>query len=261
MMFETISRLLPRGRAFRLSHGKSLTKLFGGIALGADYAKTFVDLVFFDRFAATTREIRALEREHGLPPASTEANARLHVTAERKRIRNLSPYALQQTLHDAGFGNCYVHECWDAEGVIRDPRLYVDVAWFGTKQMRPNSSPNVVRMRNRLDAAGVPMQQHVMNAMVARRQNIAHNQTLQPGFRITASSDEAEWPYYFYVGGQNFPEKAWIPDYRIDELWFWIMRCRDLGLIPIILVQPTEGSTPGTFGTWDLSTWDQSTWR
>jgi hypothetical protein len=260
-LFNTIKRLLPRGRAFRLTQGKSLTKMWSGIALGADSARTFVDLVFLDAFAETTRQVRRLEQEHGLPPAATEASARLRIAAERKRQRNLSPYALQKTLHDAGFTNLYVHECWDASGNLRDPRLYMDATWFGTKQMRPTSSPNVVRMRSRLNENGVPMQQHVMNVALTRRQNIAENETLQYRQRITPSSNPEDWEYYFYVGAQTFPQKAVIPDAQLDEVWFWIMRCRDLTLIPMLLVQPTSSGLPGTPSQWDAGKWDQFTWQ
>lgn len=254
--FETLQRLLPRGRAFKLSAGKSLTKLFRGIAAAADDAKEFVDAVYLDQFAATTREIRELEREHGLPPAATEADARLHVAAERKRVRNLSPYSLQKTLQDAGF-DVYVHECWTSSGVIRNPRPHIDVTRFGRHPMRSPASPSVVRMRGRTAVNGDPIAQYVMNT-AAPAQNVALNKTLQAQPVHRPSNAPADWVGYLYIGAATFPQKAVVPAARLDELWFWIMRCRPLHLIPVLLVTPTV-ETPSSF-QWDNTAWDGAVW-
>lgn len=255
-LFDTLQRLLPRGRAFQLSNNKSLTKLFRGIALAAEDAKAFVDSVYLDQFAATTREIRELEREHGLPPAVTEADARLHVAAERARVRNLSPYSLQKTLQDAGF-NVYVHECWNQYGAIRNPRLRVDVTRFGRHPMRSPSSPNVVQMRGRTDIDGNPIAQHVMNTE-APEQNVALNKTLQRQPIHRPSTNHDDWVGYFYIGAESFPAKAVVPAARLEELWFWVMRCRPLHLIPVLLVIPTA-ETPSEF-EWDDTAWDGTVW-
>lgn len=254
--FETLQRLLPRGRAFKLSAGKSLTKFFRGIGAAADDAKAFVDAVYLDQFAETTREIRELEREHGLPPAGTEADARLHVAAERKRVRNLSPYALQKTLQDAGF-SVYVHECWTSNGVIRNPRSYVDVPRFGRHPMRAPTAPSVVCMRGRTGADNNPIAQYVMNTE-APQQNVALNKTLQPQPVHRPSAQPQDWVGYFYIGGATFPQRAVVSEARLEELWFWVMRCRPLHLIPVLLVTPTP-DTPSTF-QWDGVVWDGTTW-
>ncbi len=255
-VFETLQRLLPRGRAFKLSAGKSLTKFFRGIAAAADDAKAFVDAVYLDQFAETTREIRELEREHGLPPAGTEADARLHVGAERKRVRNLSPYSLQKTLQDAGF-SVFVHECWTPSGVLRDPRPYVDVTRFGRHPMRSPSSPTVVRMRGRTGSNGYPITQYVMNTE-APQQNVALNKTLQrqPVHRVSPQAQD--WVGYFYIGAATFPQRAVVSEARLEELWFWVMRCRPLHLIPVLLVTPTP-DTPSSF-QWDGVAWDGVNW-
>ncbi len=255
-LFETLQRLLPRGRAFKLSEGKSLTKLARGIAAAAEDARAFVDAVYLDQFASTTREIRQLEREHGLPPAATEADARLHVAAERARIRNLSPYSLQKTLQDAGF-DVYVHECWTSFGALRNPRLRIDVTRFGRHPMRAPTAPNAVRMRGAADVDGNPIAQYVMNTE-APPQNVALNKTLQPEPVHRPSQTQDEWVGYFYIGGATFPQKAVVPASRLDELWFWVMRCRPLHLIPVLLVTPTV-ETPSSF-QWDNTAWDGAVW-
>jgi hypothetical protein len=255
-LFETLQRLLPRGRAFKLSNGKSLTKLVRGIAAAADDVKAFVDAVYLDQFAATTREIRELEREHGLPPAALESDARLHVAAERARIRNLSPYSLQKTLQDAGF-NVFVHECWSPGGVLRDPRAHVDAPKFGRHPMRSPLAPTVVCMRGRTDVDGDPITQYVMNTE-SERQNVALNKTLQPQPIHRVSSQSKDWVGYFYIGAEQFPRRAAMPEARLEELWFWVMRCRPLHLIPVLLVRPTA-ETPSDF-EWDDTAWDGTVW-
>jgi hypothetical protein len=259
-LFETLQRLLPRGRAFRLSVDKSLTKLLRGIAKAADDAKAFVDAVYLDQFAETTREIRELEREHGLPPAISVPIARLHVAAERKRVRNLSPYSLQKTLQDAGF-DVYVHECWSPSGLLRNPRPHIDAPRLGRHQMRSPSSPNVVRMRGRLDSTGALFSQYSMNTEHTP-QNVALNKTLQRQEIVVAPSNRDAWVGYFYIGAATFPQRAAVPESRLEELWFWVMRCRPLHLIPVLLVSPVpdSGPAPGD-GVWDVTKWDQSVWN
>jgi len=112
MFLRIFQHLLPNARAWRLTIDKKLRQFFQGLTgLGTDI-KEYVDLVWFDIFPQTTREIEAWEGQFGLPSTTlTTQERRDRLDAAWKALGGQSPFYIQSSLRNAGF-DVHVHEWW-----------------------------------------------------------------------------------------------------------------------------------------------------
>lgn len=246
---DVFKHLLPTGRAWRLTVQKNLRRFFEGLSGAPADAKDHIDDVYDDIGPDTTRELAAWEAQFGLPDTQlTEAQRRARLDATWKAQGGQDPRYIQDTLQAAGF-DVYVHEWWvpipgrptggsingDVTPVARDPFQYLwdgaaprqfvgcghDLAYCGGDLAFANSnnSPPGYPLVNKVPEAisQVIGSGHVQafcgGDFAAAAAEVASYRQKQ----YVIPADPTKYPYFLYIGGQNFPEQATVPLSRRDE--------------------------------------------
>lgn len=240
LFFRIFQHLLPRAEAWKITISKTLRKFFEGLAAGAPTeARNFVDLVYYDLFPETTRELEAWENEFGLTPSDNEVVRRLALAAEWRATGGQSPAYIEGVLQTAGFP-VYVHDWW-ASGppyVARDPRDYTEQPLIGTIQCEPLafSSQPQCKPNNMLGQAQC-------NRFLANETHYLVNKDLTHNAPPPVPDDPKFWPKFLYVGGQTFPDHATIPSERREEFERLILKLRPLDQWIVVLVDFPVGYT------------------
>lgn len=195
MLFLRICQhLLPTGEAWSTTVDKTLRRLFVGLSgVGAD-VKQFADDAYLDLFPETTRELAEWEQFFGLPPNSDEATARMALAAEWRSAGGQSKSYIEGVLHTAGF-NVWLHEWWDENDELRDPHDYTESSLLGTMQC---GEPWAL--------CGEP--DALANGFAVNDPNYFVNLNLSPLGQRPIPTDPAYWPFFIYVGGETFPDRA-----------------------------------------------------
>lgn len=233
-MFNTIRHLLPNAEAWRLTVNKQLRRFIQGLGGVGDDARSFADLVWFDIFPQTTREVSQWERQWGLLNTLTdEQERRDRLDATWKALGGQSPGYIQGTLQAAGF-NVYVHEWWVPGTTIpRDPNTYLSddpdyLTIDGAADMQDGDAlaqdggfagPSGYPLVNKLL---VPSQFTIGDGaadmqdggMIAMDGGILTSYHLK---QYAIPSNPAVYPYFLYIGGATFPDKATIDAARRNE--------------------------------------------
>lgn len=246
---DVFKHLLPTGRAWRLTTEKALRSFFDGLSAAPQDAREYIDDVYLDLNPKTTRELDAWEAQFALPASQlTEAGRRARLDATWKAQGGQSPRYIQDTLQAAGF-NVFVHEWWepnplhptggsvagDVVPVVRDPFQYLwdgvaprqfvgcghDLAYCGGDLAFANSNNS---------PPGYPLVNKILET-VSSTVGCGHVQAFAGGTFAAAGADiyafrpkqyviptdPAGFPYFLYIGGQNFPDMATVPLSRRDE--------------------------------------------
>ena len=204
---KLFGHLLPKGEAWRLAHGKTLTKYIDGIYNG--FYQPFINYVgqmYLDNFAQTTSKLSELEAQKGLPLSSnlTEQQRRDRLEGRLKAFGGQSPYYIQKTLQDAGF-NIYIHEWWIPG--TKNPRNPIALLGTSGGNVYKHSFGNV---NKQFGDVGVQF-----GGILTKAGTVLINKP-QPDTMIP--TDEKYWPYFIYFGAKEFPEQAVIDPARKDEL-------------------------------------------
>jgi len=242
--------LLPNARAWRITATKQLRQFFDGLTgIGSDF-KTYVDNVWLDIFPETTREITEWESQFGLLDTGlSEQERRDRLDASWKASGGQHLQYIQDTLQGAGF-NVFVHE-WFEPGTEpgvgvkacvtpRNPNSVLRLQ-FTNRETSIIAQDGVTDMQdghgNAIDGRGdQPIGYPLVNKLVftvrdfLMRDGVAASQDggsqaldgLFGGFKnvqqdYIVPSDPAKWPYFLYIGGENFPDSAQIQPSRRDE--------------------------------------------
>ena len=245
MSFSRIlGHLLPSGRAWKLAAEKLLTRLIDGLAGGPEDARVFIDEVFEDLWPDTTRELPVWELQFGLPGTGTELERRSRLTAAWRATGGQSPRYLQDVLQAAGF-DVYLHEWWSSgpPWVARDPRSYTDQPLIGTTQ---HGEP--------LAQCGEPSATH--NAFLANDPGYLVNLDLTRRAPAPVPEDPDTWPYFLYVGGETFPDRAEVLASRRAEFEELLLRLfpAQQWLVTRVTYTTSGGDTLTTLGGDTLTT-------
>lgn len=209
--FRIIQHLLPRAKPWRLADGTQIRQFFQGLADACDFEesvdgttyygpRTFFDLIWYDLFADTTRELEQWEREFGLFVAAddTESMRRANLDAEWQAQGAQDPAYIQEILQTAGF-ELYVHEWWSSGHpfVARDPRNYADQAKTGTITARNDIAidPNQVTA---CEEKGT--YQATANNFLGSWPRYLVNEDLSQRAPPPLPDDPSKWPYFIYIG-------------------------------------------------------------
>jgi hypothetical protein len=245
--FRIFQHLLPKSRAWRIVVEKQLREFFEGLGpFQADY-KLFIDQIFEDIDPALTRELLKWEDQFQLSGTGNETERRSALDAAWKAQGGQSPGYLQGILRDAGF-DVFVHEWWFFVGPVRmtrDPRDFLKgivpapAAIFGEPEavfgeppavfgativdgfVLVNKGPGVTyAIPSPASAFGEP------SAVFGEPEAIFGETN---GFRFIPESfpipdDPDKWPFFVYVGGATFPEKADVPIERQIEFERMILK-------------------------------------
>lgn len=251
-MFRVIQKLLPRGLAWQ-THAptaKRLRQYLEGLGGFAGEVRAFIDGVFLDLFPETTRELAAWEKQFALNGGGSDAERRAKLAAAWAMQGGQSPDYIERTLHTAGFTTVFVHEWWDDsvpyEIVTRDPRPYVNQPLIGQYQCEPSTPWQCWQPE-----PGQPLAPHCDDTLVN-----------DPGYLVNLDltrrapppmpDDEMSWRYVFYIGGENFPDRALVPASRLDELKALILQIKPAQQWVVLLVDAFdefEGFGASEFGS------------
>ena len=249
-LFDTYKHVLPRARAWSITINKNLRRFIDGLSQSGDDLKLYFDLIYLDLFPETTRELDAWEYQFNLNRAGnlSEAQRRERLSSVWKFIGGQSPGYIQTSLQDYGF-NLYVFDWWvpGSEPVIgtddpatpRNPRELLDSNYKETASELLCGEPLAMCGEVQAQAGnflGFPGYVLVNKDSTAAPKYIAicGEQIMQTGetqaqcgsffsYKTETQNppiptDPAYWPYFCYVGGENFGEAASVPANRRDEL-------------------------------------------
>lgn len=238
-MFQAFKHLLPRAEAWRAAADGWLSRLLSGMSSAPEAVREFTDAAYRDIHPETTREIREWELEYGLPPGSTEADARSNVTAERQASGGQGPDYIQGVLQAAGF-DVYVHEPWVSTHpfVARDPRLYTATIYYGT--VRFAIAPFQHQFTERINPTTFETNSQAQFNALSSGANYFDNKTLQQRLLPPIPDDPDKWPFFVYIAGETFPTKAYVDPARKNELERLVLKLRPLHAWIIFLTQDTE---------------------
>lgn len=239
--------LLPNAKAWRLTVDKQLRQFFEGLTGIGEDVRTFYDDIWLDIFPETTRDISGWETQFGLPNTLTnEQERRDRLDAAWKALGGQDPRYLQDTLQAAGF-DVYVHEWWvpgsepavgvKAPATARNPFTYLE---DGAVTLKYFSADGAADMQDgdlalAMDgAADQPTGYTLVNKLLIPTSISIGDGSLEMydggqnaqdnGFLTTYGlkayqipADVTKYPYFLYIGGQNFPDHANVDVSRRNE--------------------------------------------
>jgi hypothetical protein len=251
MFFRIFQHLLPRSRAWNITHDTNLRKFFTGLsnAIGQPF-KDFFDEIWNNIQPDTTSEISLWEKQFGLANTLTvEQDRRDRLNAAWKAIGGQSPRYIQDTLQSAGF-NVYVHEWWVpgsepalntiAAATARNPLTYLNDNVEYLKYLSCDGNPDsqdgdlVVGMDGvTLQPTGYPLVNKIFiysppficdgNPDSQDGDTLTMDGGIVPGGllynlkKYTIDGITTKYPYYLYIGGVTFPDHAIISSARRNE--------------------------------------------
>lgn len=246
---DVFKHLLPTGRAWRVTVEKRLRDFFEGLGGAPADVKQYVDEVYGDVGPDTTRELVAWEDQFGLPASMlTVSQRRARLDGAWKALGGQSPRYIQDTLQRAGF-NVFVHEWWepsllhpaggsvagDVSPVARDPFQYVwdgsaPRQFVGAGHVSAYCGGDLAFCSSQNSPPGYPLVNKVLEAVTTvigagHVSAVCGGISLACGATVTSyrrkqyavPADPTKYPYFLYIGGENFPDQATVPLTRRDE--------------------------------------------
>ena len=236
MFLRMFQHILPKAKAWQLTIDKQLRQFFDGLTgIGSDI-KEFIDLVWYDIFPETTRELDSWEAQFGLPATDlTEQERRDRLAATWQALGGQDPRYIQDTLRAAGF-DVYVHEWWsDDTPTARNPLLVLDSGATGLQYIA-NCGAQAANCGNSsavcgatIGATGFALVNKILQALstaVCGRQatNCGNSEAVCGATSAVYApkvyavpADVDKWPYFLYIGGQTYPNHATVPIARQNE--------------------------------------------
>ncbi len=281
LFFRIYQHLVPRSTAWQLTFGKTLQHFFEGLTGFPADARQALDLVWLDCFPNTTRHVPLWLTQFGIEPGADDAADRLQIDTAWKAQGGQSPHYLETILQGAGFP-LYVHEWWtpalpfvqvccgDAlaqcgeplalcvsrtiERFVRDPRDYTDQPLIGSQQCSAlTDQPECSGLSDQpqCDAFLVNEPGYLVNIDLSRD---APPPIPDDSFGNPDDFIPTTWPYVFYIGGPNFPDRVSIPASRRTELERLVLKLRPQHLWVAMLVDYAGSDDPAAYDPASLAT-------
>jgi len=231
MFLRIFQHLLPNARAWRLTIDKKLRQFFQGLTgLGTDI-KEYVDLVWFDIFPQTTRELDAWEDQFGLPSTTlTTQERRDRLDATWKALGGQSPSYIQNSIQAAGFG-VYVHEWWSPlngffaqcgeplTAAGEPSAVCSDVIANAARNPFDVLTDGTISFGYFLNSGGSVAisggSQAISGAANGASGGLLVNKPAKIAYEIP--TDPNQWRYILYLGGETYGARATIDLARKDE--------------------------------------------
>lgn len=204
---NVFERLLPKSRAWRLIVDRPIRRLFEGLGEVMNTIYQHAIGVLDEAFPLTTTHVGDWTFQFGSPEPLTSQQ----LEAEWAAVGGQTPEYFQRILHEAGFETCYVHEWWVPNSnplEARNPILLVK-----TSRVLVNDINHVER-RYRWQCDDNVSQCVDDNSIRCDDYDGYH---LVPKNYPTPDIPE-QYPYYFYVCGQTWPNYAVIPYSQLRKL-------------------------------------------
>lgn len=203
---RVLGHLLPRAQLFSLVVERTFVRWLSGFALWLSGLKVELDSVWLEIWPSTTTRLSDHEEQFGAGLGTgTEAERRGAIAARWLLLRGgQGPDYLREVLQRAGF-QVWVHEFWDPDTfAVRDPHDHVTSAQIGR-----------VQAGNPIAYAGHSLAQASWDEVSGA--NYLVNKTLTSQPRPPIPDDPNEWEGFVYIGGEEFPDRATVPEARRDE--------------------------------------------
>lgn len=247
MYFRQLQHLLPNSRAWRITARKTLRRFFEGLTGVGEDARDQVDGVWSNLFPQSTVELDQFEEQFALSNTLTDLQERRdRLDARWKAFGGQDPKYIQDTLQAAGF-DVYVHEWWvpgsepplgvKAAATARAPLLYL---YGGTTPIPYFSEDGAPDMQDgdvavAMDGASADPTGYVLVNKLLVPTTVVRGDgseamadgdplALDGSYRTTydkkvytISPDAATYPYFLYIGGETFPDKASVSVSRRNE--------------------------------------------
>lgn len=241
--------LLPDGRAWRTTVNKRLRQLLEGLTVIPEGVKGGADSVWEDLLPETTDKLDDWERQFGLPGnVVAESDRRLRLAATwRSLVGGQSPRYIQDTLRASGF-DVYVHEWWEPStpptpGSLGNPTARNPLMWLrreftgasfavGCGEEAAQCGEAFAEAGNSLQPRGYPLVNKIFTS-VADLVTLCGEQAAEAGEQEASCGnyfqfsdrlvdyvvppDPEKWPYFLYIGGQNFGDMAQVDPKRREE--------------------------------------------
>jgi hypothetical protein len=241
--------LLPDGRAWRTTVNKRLRQFFAGLAEAPSDIKDAADEVWLDLLPESTDKLNEWERQFGLPGNVTGENDRRSRLAAtwRSLVGGQSPRYIQDTLQASGF-DVYVHEWWEpstpptpgsfGNPTVRNPLLYLRREFTKVDllvecgEALALCGEEFAEAGNSLEPRGYPLvnkiRQTVPDLVPLCGEEFAEAgevnmlcgnffEYIETFKEYIVPNDPTKWPYFLYIGGENFGDLAQINPKRRDE--------------------------------------------
>ncbi len=248
MFLRVIKHLLPNAKAWRITAEKNLRNFFEGLAPIGDGVKAFYDRVWLEIFPQTTESLDAWDEQFGLRETNiTEQERRDRLAATWKAVGGQDPRYIQDTLRANGF-DVYVHEWWvpgtepapgDKQCVTpRSPLTVLRREFTGADLKVDCGEPlaqcgeSFAEAGNGANPLGYPLVNKVFQsqpdlvtlcgeaeaacgeAEAACGNYFKFREVLRD---YIVPADPTKWPYFLYIGGENFGTIAQVDPKRRDE--------------------------------------------
>lgn len=235
--------LLGNGLAYRLAPSTNHRAIFQALGETADDAETDSGNVLFDIFPQTTRAIDEWEDQFGLPSTTaSEQDRRDRLEAEWRARGGQSPHYMQDVLRSAGF-DVYVHEWWE----IASGQLGFELGLNGTPCSGTACLGRVSELGDGLTELGGTIENLRIQrdprlyvggwlnelddsmelgdgAEMGRQGYLLRNTISEDPSVIPSSTDTDQ--FFWYIGGQNFPDAVSIALERREEFLTTIQKVR-----------------------------------
>lgn len=220
---QTFQHLLPRARAWRITVDKTLRQFFEGLSEQPAAIRTWLDLIWWDIFPDTTREIAEFEAQFGLVPnvGDSDETRTDRIAAAWAAQGGQDPSYIQTILQAAGFTDLYVHDFWSSAlpYVPLDPRDYTEQPLIGTTQCSALASQPQCSAKGS-GSDGLPLVQWQCNDFLANEIHylVNHNLTRRAPPRVP--DDPRKWPLFVYIGPEvlDTATLVYIPNEQRQEL-------------------------------------------
>ena len=249
-LFKSYKHILPRAKAFSITLDKNLRRFFLGISKSGDDLKLYFDLIYLDLFPQTTRELELWEYQWNLQGADnlSDAERRERLSAVWKAKGGQSPKYIQDTLQSYGF-DVYVFDWW-IDGT--EPPLGFDDPPATPKNpaeiLGGDYTDKIVQLQCGEQKAQCGEPEAVCGNSLTIPGYILINKDTVPVPKVIAQcgepimacgelqalcgnffsykdeisnpeipTDPSYWPYFAYVGGRDFGQRAPIPASRRSE--------------------------------------------
>jgi hypothetical protein len=248
IFFNVYKHILPRARAWTLTVKKTLREFFEGLVNTPESVKMFIDAIWLDIFPQTTREIGLWEDQFGLRDTGLDEQGRRdRLDAAWKSLGGQSPRYIQDTLQANGF-DVYVHEWWEPGteppvgikqcATPRNPLDYIRRSKFQSGksmqcgEVEAQCGDPFAQCGNSETLIGYPLVNKVFQTQRAGLMQCGEVQAqcgdpaaqcgnfsgfVEVPLDYVVPDDPTKWPYFLYIGGENFPELATVSNPRKDE--------------------------------------------
>jgi hypothetical protein len=248
LWLRVYKHLLPTGKAWRLTIDKTLRQFFEGLTGLPEDSRQFFDEIWRDLDPQTTRALEEFEQQFALETTGlTEQERRDRLDGAWKALGGQDPRYIEDTLRAAGF-DVYVHEWWvpipgrpgggsingDVSPVARNPNDYLYDGSQGSQYLMYDGGDDSQDGDDVSQDGGTsqPLGYPLVNKLLFLPTVSDGSSQMQDGgadaqdggvigtytpLQYILPTDPAKFPYFLYIGGQNFPDLASIPLARRDE--------------------------------------------